>query len=264
MMSSRRGFTLIELLVVVAIIAILISILLPSLGMARQQARSVRCLANLRSHAQITQLYLSASSDTFPHRLSTSSTGGGSVYGAFMPTRTILSTDRRPLEVLTCPDDRESVRDYPLGDPNGVDPNGLGIAAFYDRPPTDIVRYSYGINNMTGIRPSTDAEAKIFNQKALAYRYTGRTLLYADSAWVNARGHDKAVNDAPRLKGRVANAGAPYRMNVLADIPEEAGTPQPQYRRHPRGNNIVFMDSHAETVTQQQAFTGVLYSWTEQ
>ena len=63
---KRRGFTLIELLVVVAIIALLIAILLPSLGKARELSNRSYCAANIRGVMQSCSVYSSENSDLFP------------------------------------------------------------------------------------------------------------------------------------------------------------------------------------------------------
>jgi len=54
---KKKAFTLIELLVVIAIIALLMSILIPALRRAREQARIVGCLANLKQWSLVCAMY---------------------------------------------------------------------------------------------------------------------------------------------------------------------------------------------------------------
>jgi len=65
--TGRVGFTLIEILVVVAIIALLISILLPSLRHAREQGRATVCGTHLSEIFTAVHMYTLENKDVLPH-----------------------------------------------------------------------------------------------------------------------------------------------------------------------------------------------------
>jgi len=109
MKSLKRGmgFTLIELLVVVSIIALLVSMLLPALGKARDQAKSVVCQARLSQLNLMMQYYFDHSNGIYPPSLSTEGKGAGLRYVTWIERIVTVGKIENPA-FFRCPSDRNS------------------------------------------------------------------------------------------------------------------------------------------------------------
>ena len=81
-MRKRTAFTLVELRVVIGSIALLIALLMPMLGQAREQAKRVQCASNLRQYCLLTNMLANERHGRFPltERQLTADQGAKEVY----------------------------------------------------------------------------------------------------------------------------------------------------------------------------------------
>ncbi len=178
-LNRNAGFTLIELLVVISIIALLIGILIPTLGAARDSARSLRCGTNLNQIGVAITMYLGDHRESLPQVRIDFGTGeivdaphGGNIGSLFGGKKGLLpvfgidtvGADRRPLNTYLGGGgfgEDDEVEYFSDPSDTGTSDPFLSFFPHIDPKSTmyDLVGTSYNLNDHA---PDTDPNGEIY------------------------------------------------------------------------------------------------------
>jgi len=168
--TMNKAFSLIELLVVISIVAILIALLLPALGNARDAARTTLCLSNLRQAGIGTNIYITENNEYLPgpNTSGLHLNDGSSVLDAVGRNKPLINWDWvSPIfgDLIGLPDspvDRlRAIYEEEFACPANDEQYDSVYASTYSVG-AEVPVQSYGINNNLVLHADSDAEEQMY------------------------------------------------------------------------------------------------------
>jgi prepilin-type N-terminal cleavage/methylation domain-containing protein/prepilin-type processing-associated H-X9-DG protein len=261
MRPKRQAFTLIELLVVVAIIALLIAILLPSLARARDTAKTVACGANERGVGQAILTFASQNNDRSP--------GGGTIGTAGVIWSGILNDEifgaRTVIQRLGLPVRGQLGCNNVMRWPGDAHTNGSITVRYWAANyfmtadgkktlPDGTIIHPDGIDLFGGALPYNNANP---SKRYDAYRYGAKLSWFETPQLKFMMVEHEDSNDT--YNGPSSHLVVPGNVQLGTVVPSWASPDRGLGFRHRMltAANFLFMDGHVETLSHKEEVDSV-------